>query len=35
MDNIAKEMFRDVSDPNRPLFSKETAKKMILEHHGR
>ena len=31
IDNIAKEMFSSVSDPNRPLFSKETAKK-IMEH---
>ena len=33
IDNIAKKIFEDVSDPNRPLFSKETAKK-IMEHMG-
>ena len=33
IDNKAKKIFEDVSDPNRPLFSKETAKK-IMEHMG-
>ena len=32
-EKLAKEMFNNVNNPNRPLFSKETAKK-IMNHLG-